>query len=213
MDPKLLKYYFLNGDDTLFKSLDRVGVSPDQITDVVLTHLHFDHCGGATRADGSLTFPNATHWVSASQWESAHEPNRREKPSFFTENFDPIEQAGKLKVIDSESKITKNVVLKLFYGHTDGLIVPFISDNGKTLVYTADFIPSSPHVNMSYICAYDIYPLVSFEEKEQFLAEAVERNYTLFFEHDLYVECCTLEPTSRGIKVKETFKLSDFQAR
>lgn len=210
MDPKLLQYYFPNGDDTLLGSLAAVGVKPEDVTDVVLTHLHFDHCGGAIHPDGQLSFPGATHWVSASQWETAHEPNRREKPSFFNENFDPIEKAGRLKVIESSSKVTKNVILKLYYGHTDGLIVPFINYNGQTLVYTADFIPSGPHVQMSYVCAYDNYPLVTVEEKEQFLEEALKGGYTLFFEHDLYTECCSLEQTSRGVRIKKTFKLADF---
>jgi glyoxylase-like metal-dependent hydrolase (beta-lactamase superfamily II) len=210
MDPKLLQYYFPNGDDTLKSSLSKAGVSPSEITDVILTHLHFDHCGGAVHPDGTLVFANATHWVSASHWESAHDPNRREKPSFFKENFDPIEKAGKLKKIESESKVTRNVVLKLFYGHTDGLIVPFINYEGRTLVYAGDFIPTSPHIQMSYICAYDINPLVSFDEKEEFLEEAVEGNYTIFFEHDIAAECCSLQRTPKGVREKERFKLSDF---
>jgi len=208
MDPQLSKFYYLNGDDTLQKSLDKVGVKPEEITDLVLTHLHFDHCGGAVKPDGSLMFPNATHWVSASHWESAHNPNNRERPSFFTENFDPIKEAGKLKIIKKETKLSKNISLKLFYGHTDGLIVPFIKDGKKTLVYVTDFIPSSSHVQLSFICAYDINPLVTVDEKQEFLEEAVEKNYTLFFEHDIHTECCSLQRTAKGIRVKEMFALN-----
>jgi len=210
MNPKLLEYYFINGDDTLTKSLAKVGVDPDEITDVILTHLHFDHCGGSVKTDGSLMFPNATHWVSRSHWETAHHPNRREKPSFFLENFDPIQKAGKLKIIQKESKVTKNVKLKLYYGHTEGLIIPYITYSGKTLVYAGDFISSSPHVQMSYICGYDVNPLITFEEKELFLAEAVKKNYILFFEHDLYTECCSVEQTNKGVRVKERFPLAVF---
>jgi glyoxylase-like metal-dependent hydrolase (beta-lactamase superfamily II) len=210
MDPQLSKFYFLNGDDTLQKSLDRVGVKSEEITDVVLTHLHFDHCGGAVKPDGSLQFPNATHWISSSHWDSAHNPNNRERPSFFNENFDPIKEAGKLKIIKKETKLSKSITLKLFYGHTDGLIVPFIKDGKKTLVYTTDFIPSSCHVQLSFICAYDINPLVSVDEKQEFLQEAIEKNYILFFEHDIHTECCSLQQTPKGVRVKETFALSAF---
>ncbi len=210
MDPNLLKFYYVNGEETLLTSLNKVGVKPEDVTDVVLTHLHFDHCGGATQKDGTLTFPNAKHWVSKSQWESAHSPNNRERPSFFNENYDPIKEAGKLKIIRTETNITKNIQLRLFYGHTDGLIVPFITKKGKTIVYAADFIPSSAHVQLSFICAYDIYPLVSVDEKQQFLAEAVENNYTLFFEHDIFTECCSLEQTPKGVRVKERFALEKF---
>jgi len=210
MDPQLSKFYYLNGDDTLQKSLDKVGVKPEEITDVVLTHLHFDHCGGAVQPDGRLQFPNATHWISNSHWDSAHNPNNRERPSFFNENFDPIKETGKLKIIKKETKLSKNITLKLFYGHTDGLIVPFIKNGKKTLVYTTDFIPSSCHVQLSFICAYDINPLVSVEEKQEFLQEAIKKDYTLFFEHDIHTECCSLYQTEKGVRVKETFSLSAF---
>jgi len=210
LDPKFLQYYFLNGDDSLDRSLAAVGVKPSEITDVVLSHLHFDHCGGSTRTDGSLTFPNATHWVSSSQWESAHAPNRVERPSFLPSNFDPLEKHGKLKLIDAEAKLSKNIRLKLFYGHTDGLIVPFISYNNKTLVYLADLIPTSAHIPLSFTTAYDLYPLVTIEEKEQFLTEAVENNYTMFFEHDVAVQCCTLQQTPRGVRIKDTLSLAEF---
>ena len=126
LSPEFLRFYYCNGDDTLLKSLEKIGVKPDQITDVVLTHLHFDHCGGAVKPGGELQFPNAIHWVSSSQWESAHNPNHKERPSFLLENFDPIKEAGKLKIIKKESKVTKNITLKLFFGKTDVLIVTFI---------------------------------------------------------------------------------------
>jgi len=210
MDPQLSKFYYLNGNDSLHKSLEKAGVKPDEITDVVLTHLHFDHCGGAIKPDGTLQFPNATHWISSSHWDSAHNPNNRERPSFFKENFDPIKEAGRLKVIKKETKLNKNITLKLFYGHTDGLIVPFIKNDKRTIVYTTDFIPTSTHVQLSFVCAYDIYPLVTVDEKQEFLKEAIENDYTLFFEHDLYAECCTLQQTPKGVRVKESFALSSY---
>lgn len=214
MDPSLAKYYFLNGDDILDSSLEAVGVNADEITDVVLTHLHFDHCGGLVKKDKKgvlkLAFKNAKHWVSKGQWEVATKPNRREKPSFIKENFSLVETEGKLFFPEEDMPLTQNVLLRQFNGHTKGLIVPQINYNGKTIVYTADFIPTSAHVPLSFICAYDIDPLQSLKEKEVFLDESIKNDYVYFFEHDINVECCSLIDTPKGVRVGEKFTLSEF---
>lgn len=213
MTEKQLQYYFPNGEETLNSSLTKAGVSPLDITDVILTHLHFDHCGGATKygADGNieLVFPNARHWVSRPQWEATIQPNRRERPSFFTENIKPL-QSGNLHLFDGTVAVTDTVQLRLYHGHTAGLIVPIISYKGKTLVYGADFLPASPFISPAYVCAYDLFPLTTISEKEEFLLEAAQNNYTIFFEHDLYTQCATVEKTERGFKEKARFSLKEF---
>ncbi|HRS19124.1 MAG TPA: MBL fold metallo-hydrolase [Bacteroidales bacterium] len=216
MPENLLKYYYINGDDTLLGSLLACGVEPEQITDVVLSHLHFDHCGGAVtkHTDGSLhlTFPNAQYWVGKSQWESALKPNRRERPSFLKDNIEPLQHSGKLNLIDSTTIIAPDVELRLYNGHTLGQIIPFIHYKNKTLVYTADFIPTSVHIPVSFVCGYDIYPLQTMDETEAFLQEAVEKNYVLFFEHDIQVECCDLIQTPKGVAIGNVFTLEEFKA-
>jgi len=212
-DENFLKHYYLNGDDTLEKSLAKLGYSPDDITDNILTHLHFDHCGGSIKYDenGTLvpTFKNATYWVSKDQFEWATKPNRREKASFLKENILPIHESGQLKLIEEEGEILPNVYAKIFNGHTQGQIIPHIKVNGKTVVFMADLMPASVHIPMPWIIAYDTKPLVSLKDKERFFKEALEEDTVLFFEHDIYNECCTIEMTEKGVKVKETFKLSE----
>lgn len=212
MTEKQLQYYFPNGEETLHSSLAKAGVSPHEITDLILTHLHFDHCGGATKYDESgklaLVFPNARHWVSRPQWESTLKPNRRERPSFFDDNIKPLQ--SNLQLFDETASVTPNVQLRLYHGHTAGLIVPIINYNGKTLVYGADFLPSAAFISPAYVCAYDLFPLTTIAEKETFLLEAVQNNYTIFFEHDLYTQCATVEKTERGFKERARFSLSEF---
>lgn len=213
-DEKFLKYYYLNGDDTLEKSLAKYGFKPTDITDMILTHLHFDHCGGSIKyADNGkeykLAFPNATYWASRQQYEWAVEPNRREKASFLKENILPIEQSGHLKLIEKEGQILPKITVKLFNGHTDGQLIPYIDYNGKTVAFMADLLPSTAHVPMSWIMAYDVRPLETLKDKERFYKDALENNIILFFEHDLYNECCTLHETQKGVRVKEIFKLAD----
>jgi glyoxylase-like metal-dependent hydrolase (beta-lactamase superfamily II) len=214
MDPSLLKYYFLNGDDTLHRSLAAAGVSPGEVTDVVLTHLHFDHCGGAVASIGGelvLTFPNAQHWVGAAQWHSAMHPNARERSSFLPDNFLPIERAGKLRLVEGDMQLTEHVSLRQFHGHTAGQIIAQINYCGQILVYVADFIPSSVHVPVSYVCGYDTSPLVTMEETQAYLEEALAGGYTFFFEHDIYTECCTLAQGKRGPVVGRRLSLEDFK--
>ena len=212
-DEKFLKHYYLNGDDTLEKSLAELGYSSDDITDMVLTHLHFDHCGGSIKREAEDTyvpaFKNATYWVSKAQWEWATNPNRREKASFLKENIFPIQESGQLRIIENEGEFLPNISAKIYNGHTDGQLIPHISYKGKTVVFMADLLPSAAHVPMPYIMAYDTKPLVTLKDKEQFFNDAIEKEYILFFEHDLYNECCTLEMTEKGPRVQKTFSLSE----
>jgi len=211
-DENFLKNFHLNGDDNLLKSLRNYGFSPDEITDVILTHLHFDHCGGVTKwnADKSgfeVVFPNATIHVSRKQWEWANNPNKREAASFLNENLRSVSESGKLNLIETEGFLYPDIELRIFNGHTEGQLIPFINYHGKCIVFTSDFLASAAHIPLAYIPAYDIRPLISMKEKENFYKEAIEKSYILFFEHDLYNECCTLQNTEKGVRVKETFRL------
>ena len=214
-DERFLKHYHLHGDDTLEKSLTNLKFSKDDITDVFLTHLHFDHCGGSIerQADGNLVpaFKNATYWSNKEHWQWAVEPNDREKASFLKENILPIQESGKLKFIDTLDGVsfTDNIQIRFAFGHTDSMMLPQISYKGKTILYMADMLPSVGHIPMPYVMSYDMFPLKTLKEKKKFLEEAVQNDYILFFEHDPVNECCTLKETEKGIRVKDTFKLSE----
>ncbi len=210
-DEKFFGYYYLNGDHSLEKSLHKEGIDRSDITDVILTHLHFDHCGGAVEYDEKnktlrTTFPNATYWCSNDQWNWALKPNHREKSSYLKENIIPIQDSGQLKLPENDFNLTSNIRIRLYNGHTRGLAVPFIRYHDHTIVYVADLIPTSAHIPLSWICGYDIQPLISLEEKEKFLNEAFKNNYILFFEHDIDTVCCNLKETEKGIRVKESAK-------
>ncbi len=214
-DEKWLKHYYLNGDDTLENSLQKVETSPEDITDVILTHMHFDHCGGSVKWNDDqtgyeLAFPNATYWTSRKQYEWATNPNRREKASFLKENIAPIEESGKLKLIDEEGEFIPNIEFKLYNGHTDGQLIPHINVLGRTVVFMADLLPATAHIPMPWIMAYDTRPLLTLKDKERFFSEAIENNYILFFEHDIYNEACTLQDTPKGARVETAGRLSDF---
>ena len=213
-DKKFLKHYYLNGEATLESSLEKAGVSPEEITDMVLTHMHFDHCGGSVKytedkSGFELTFPNATYWTSKQQYEWATHPNRREKASFLKENILPIEESGHLKLIDKEGEYIPGIEFKLYDGHTDGQVIPHIKVNGKTVVFTADLMPSVAHLPMPWIMAYDTRPLQTLKDRERFYAEALENDYILFFEHDLYNEACTITDTPKGVRADKVGKLSE----
>ncbi|MEX6690277.1 MBL fold metallo-hydrolase [Danxiaibacter flavus] len=219
-DAKFFSHYYLHGDNTLEKSLKKHGFSKEDITDVILTHLHFDHCGGSVdRVDGKLVpaFKNAVYWSNERHWKWATEPNAREKASFLKENILPIQEAGQLKFIetpegDSGDKLasthfTDNISMRFVNGHTDMMMLPQIAYKGKTLVYAADLLPSVAHLPLPYVMAYDMFPLTTLTEKQQFLKEAIENDYILFFEHDKDIECCSLQQTERGVRQKDIFKL------
>jgi len=214
-DERFLKHYHLHGDDTLEKSLANLGFAKDSITDVFLTHLHFDHCGGSIekQQDGTLVpaFKNATYWSNKEHWKWAVEPNDREKASFLKENILPIAESGKLKFIDTVDGVsfTDNIKIRFAFGHTDAMMLPQISFKEKTILFMADMLPSVGHIPMPYVMSYDMFPLKTLKEKKKFLEEAVQKNYILFLEHDPVNECCTLQETEKGIRVKDTFKLSE----
>jgi glyoxylase-like metal-dependent hydrolase (beta-lactamase superfamily II) len=213
-DDKFLRHYYLNGNATLKGSLSNLGYSFDDITDVVLTHLHFDHCGGSicNNEKGELipAFKNALFHTSKQQWEWATNPNRREKASFLHENISPIKESGRLNLFDTDTELFPGFYAKLFNGHTDGQVIPHIKANGKTFVFCADFFPSVAHLPVPYVMAYDTRPLLTMEERNQFFDKAIKDDYILFFEHDIYHECCSLQETEKGVRAKDFFKLSDF---
>jgi len=217
IDPKFIRNYQLFGDHSLEKSLNNLGYSPNDITDMVLTHLHFDHCGGSIKYNENkelvTTFPNATYHISKQQWEWANNPNRREKPSFLKENIEPIMQSGQLQLFNKEHDLFPNFYVKLLNGHTDGQVIPHISVDERTFVFGADFFPSMAHIPMPYIMAYDTRPLITLEERKVFFEEAVKNDYILFFEHDIYNECCTIQDTEKGVRSKESFTLDKYFGR
>lgn len=211
-DAKFLGHYHLHGDDTLDSSLKKHGFHRDDITDVFLTHLHFDHCGGSIMREGDKLVPafkNATYWSNLRHWKWAVEPNDREKASFLKENILPIEESGQLKFVEPTDGIqfTENISVRFVHGHTDAMMLPQIKYKDKTIVYMADLLPSVAHIPIPYVMAYDMFPLTTLQEKKSFLEEAIENNYILFFEHDPRVECCNLHLTGKGVRQKETFDL------
>jgi glyoxylase-like metal-dependent hydrolase (beta-lactamase superfamily II) len=220
-DAKFFSYYYLHGDDTLDKSLSKHGFHRDDITDVFLTHLHFDHCGGSIIREGEKLVPafkNATYWSNEKHWEWAVNPNEREKASFLKENILPIKESGQLKFIDVPATDIKQLASAIFNetisarfvsGHTESMMLPQINYNGKTVVFMADLLPSQGHIPIPYVMAYDMFPLTTLNEKKSFLKEAAENDYVLFFEHDPQHECCTIHQTERGIRPKEFFKLEE----
>ena len=188
---------------TLLKSLKTVNVSPDEITDVFFTHLHFDHCGGAIIKNDNqyeLLFKNATHLTNETHWKLANNPNHREKASFLKENFNIIQEKNKLKFI-TEGNLYSNIEVRFFHGHTAAQMIPIIHFENKKIVFMADLLPSIGHVPLPYIMGYDTQPLITLKEKKIFLEEAAQNNYILFLEHDYNYECCTVIKTEKGIRV------------
>jgi len=213
-DDKFFGHYYLHGNDTLDGSLAKLGFSRDDISDVFLTHLHFDHCGGSiVRENDKLVpaFKNATFWSNEKHWEWAVHPNDREKASFLKENILPIQESGQLNFIPSEDgfEFSERMKIRFAYGHTDAMMLPQLEYKGQTIVYMADLLPSAGHIPIPYVMAYDMFPLQTLKEKKAFLEEAVTNNYILYFEHDPNIECCTLQLTEKGVRVKETFKLAE----
>ncbi len=212
-DEKYLSHFYISGND-VEQAVIAAGFSTDEITDVILTHLHFDHCGGAVKYDKFssqlvLTFPKATYYCSKAQWDWAVTPNSREKSAYHKENFMPIYESGQLEFVHEEKELFPGIFLKIVNGHTQGQMIPMISYKGKTIVYVADFIPSVTHVHLPFIASFDVQPLLALSEKEVFLNDAADHNYILFFEHDIFNECCSLHRTEKGIRVKDIFNLSD----
>lgn len=212
-DEKFLRHYHLHGDDSLTKSLNDNGFSCDDITDMFLTHLHFDHCGGGLynkNGHPKLTFKNATYWSNADHWTWATQPNAREKASFLRENIQPMKDSGQLQFADHSSP-SPFPQFDIYYasGHTDKMMIPMIKYNGNVICFVADLIPSIGHIPLPYVMGYDTRPLLTLEEKEVFLNEAADKNYILFFEHDPVHECCTVKQTERGVRLDQTFALNE----
>lgn len=227
-DEKFFGHYYLHGDATLDSSLAKIGFNRSDITDVFLTHLHFDHCGGAIERRGDQLLPafkNASFWSNEAHWQWATVPNDREKASFLKDNILPIQASGQLQFVKGlqggsaamtsptaslpRLPFTGNINICCVNGHTESQMLPMIQYKGKTIVYVADLLPSIGHIPLPYVMAYDTRPLLTLNEKKLFLEEAVQNDYILMFEHDPSVECCTLEMTDRGIRAKDTFLLSD----
>ena len=212
---KFFSYYFLHGDDSLEKSFKKHGFTFDDVTDVFLTHLHFDHCGGSVKYTDSsktkleLTFKNAQYWSNSKHWDWATNPNPREKASFFKENIMPIKESGQLNFIDKECEWLPDFEVLLVNGHTESMMLPLIKYKDTKVLFCADLIPSVGHLPIPYVMGYDVRPLETLKEKERILQKAVAENWTLFFEHDSVNECCSLTNTERGIRARSMLKINE----
>lgn len=215
---KFFSHYYMYGNDSLHGNLNKLGFSAEDITDVFLTHLHFDHCGGAVNWNNDKSgyrtaFPNATYWSTEKHWEWATQPNPREKASFLAENILPIQESGQLKFIERTGDFTKNALpgLDVLFvdGHTESMMIPHVAYKGKTIVFMADLLPSTGHIPLPYVMGYDTRPLITLEEKSKFLSTAVNQEYVLFLEHDSVNECCDLVMTEKGIRLGKTFSFNE----
>jgi glyoxylase-like metal-dependent hydrolase (beta-lactamase superfamily II) len=215
---KFFSHYYLHGNDSLQGKLNKLGFSLDDITDVFLTHLHFDHCGGAIKHNKDHSgfepvFKNAVYWSNDRHWEWATVPNPREKASFLSENILPIKETGQLQMIQRKGDLTENVFenmdILFVDGHTDSMMIPHIKYKGKTIVFMADLLPSVGHIPLAYVMGYDTRPLLTLTEKEKFLKRAVDEEFVLFLEHDSVNECCTLQMTDKGVRLKDTFRFDE----
>ncbi len=211
---KFFGYYYQFGNFSLDTSLASYGFHRDDITDVFLTHLHFDHCGGSIQWNKDKTsyepaFKNANFWSNQEHWNWAVSPNPREKASFLKENILPIQESGQLNFITENSFQQVGFDVLKMDGHTEKQMLPKISYQGKTIVFVADLLPTIGHIPVPYVMGYDTRPLLTIKEKEAFLTEAADNQYFLFLEHDAYSELCTVQHTSRGVRLKETHKFKD----
>lgn len=216
---KFFGYYSLWGNHSLDKSLAKYGYHRDDVTDVFMTHLHFDHCGGSInwnkdRTGYEVAFKNAKYWTNDNHWEWATKPNAREKASFLSENILPMQESGQLNFIkrlevDFLSKSELDFGIFFVDGHTEKMMLPHVQYQDKTIVFCADLIPTAGHLPLPYVMGYDTRPLLTLPEKAKFLNTAVENNYYLWLEHDAHNEIITVENTEKGIRLKEVFKCSD----
>ena len=216
---KFFSYYYLFGDFSLDTSLAKYGFHRDDITDVFLTHLHFDHCGGSIQWNKDRTFyepafKNAKFWSNKDHWQWATVPNAREKASFLKENINPMETSGQLNFVDlPKGDFLQNSSLGfdiLFAdGHTDKQMIPHIKYQGKTVIFMADLLPTTGHIPLPYVIGYDTRPLLTLDEKEKFLNKAADEEFYLFLEHDAQSELCTVQHTEKGVRLKDTFKFNE----
>lgn len=214
-DEKFLSHYFLNGDESLSKSLNKIGFTESNITDMFLSHLHFDHCGGGVRKIGEefeLTFANANYWSNEDHWKWATQPNAREKASFLKENILPMQESGHLKfILEKEGQSSPFDFMEIFYasGHTDKMMIPKVKYKDHTICFMADLLPSVGHIPLPYVMGYDTRPLITLKEKEAFLNQAADNQYILFLEHDPVNECCTVKHTEKGVRLDRVFPLKE----
>lgn len=216
---KFFSHYYLHGDATLDKSLAEKGFHRDDITDIFLTHLHFDHCGGSIDWNKDKTgyipgFKNARFWSNENHWKWATEPNPREKASFLKENILPIQESGQLSFVQGkEQEFINNSELGfdilMVNGHTESQMIPHVQYKGKTIVFMADLLPSVGHIPLPYVMGYDTRPLLTMEEKAKFLNEAADKEYVLFFEHDAVNELCTVQHTEKGVRLKDIYSFNE----
>ena len=216
---KFFGYYSLWGTHSLDGSLAQHGFHRDDITDVFMTHLHFDHCGGSVNWNKDKTgyepaFKNAKYWTNQDHWEWATKPNAREKASFLSENLFPMQESGQLNFIEkpkSDFGISKEMDFGIFYvdGHTEKMMIPHIKYDDKTIAFCADLLPTAGHIPLPFVMGYDTRPLLTLPEKEKFLKTAVDNNFYLWLEHDAHNEIITVENTEKGVRLKEVFQLQD----
>jgi len=216
---KFFSYYYLFGDYSLDTSLAKIGFHKDDITDVFLTHLHFDHCGGSIKFNSDRTgyepaFKNAKFWSNKNHWQWATEPNAREKASFLKENINPIKESGQLNFVsisETNFAITSELNFGIFFadGHTEKQMLPMIQYKGKTIVFMADLLPTVGHIPLPYVMGYDTRPLITLDEKQRFLIKAADENYLLFLEHDAHNELCTVKHTEKGVRLNNTYKFNE----
>jgi len=216
-DEKFRSHFYLSENGTLEKSLRELGFSSADITDVFLTHLHFDHCGGSVlrRPDGALqpAFPNATYWSNEAHWNWAVAPNPREKASFLKENILPIQESGHLQFVGQAGGVPDALPqfreIIMADGHTEKMMVPLMAYKGRTLAFMADLLPSAAHLPLPYVMSYDMRPLVTMTEKEAVLRRAADENWVLVLQHDHRHEACTVQHTDKGVRLAETLRLAD----
>lgn len=211
-DDKFKSHFQPQNDYSLLSSLEKVGVHPDDITDVVLTHLHFDHCGGAVSRNNDqliTTFPNANYWSNEKHWNWAINPNAREAASFLKENILPIKESGQLQFIQQGDSPFSFIELEWVSGHTTGMMLPIIHHENRSIAYAADLIPSAGHIRIPYVMAYDMQPHLTLQEKQSFLGRVLSKDQIIFFEHDPVIECASIHQTERGIVLNETLKLTE----
>lgn len=211
-DEKFFSHYEPSGT-TLLESLKQNGFSPNDVTDVFLTHLHFDHCGGAVMrtTDGKLQpqFRNAKYYSHVKHWETATKPNAREKASFLKENILPLQESGQLVLLNGDEEIMPGFTFFTVSGHTDSMMLPLIQYKATKVLYMADLVPSAGHLPIPYAMGYDMQPLLVMQEKEKILGESADKNWVLFFEHDPKIEVCTLHRTEKGIRLKEQARVAE----